>query len=224
MEKMEDFWSTKIWGRKSLLDSLGHFSHFANSHSTLWRPKNPHPPCYWTPSEWFPSNLDWLTRHLLVSRRGPCGVPGDCIFVGSHDDSCMWSGLGTKGFVRIFPWGQHWQPEMDCPLITVERFTNGLFLFISEYFRGYQFVWKLLASGWPARGSTISLKKDDDRRRSRRPSVGDEFVCKTCRYLPFNHHVSIYIYTAFSVHVVPIISIISLMYYYIHIHILIHTH
>lgn len=82
----------------------------------------------------------WLAHPALVGEpQWQRGVPGDCIFVGSHDDSCMWSGLGTKGFVRIFPWGQHWQPKMDCHW-SPERFTNGLFLFISEYFRGYQFV------------------------------------------------------------------------------------
>ena len=127
MEKMEDFWSTKK--SENFIRFVGHFSHSANSHSTLWRPKNPHSPCYWTPSEWFPSNLDWLTRHLLVSRRFSvwcsrwlhiCWISWRFVYV-------IW--FGDQGVdVRIFPWGQHWQPEMDCPLITVERFTNGLFL------------------------------------------------------------------------------------------------
>ena len=33
------------------------------------------------------------------------------------------------------------------------------------------------------------LQKVDTRRRSDRPSVGDEFVCKTCIYLPFKHDI-----------------------------------
>lgn len=38
-------------------------------------------------------------------------------------------------------------------------------------------------------------------------------------YHSITMYLYVYIYTAFSVHVVPIISIISLMYYYIHTHI-----
>lgn len=291
MEKMEDFWSRV---RKSLLD-LSVTSHILPILTIRLMPKESIP--LLLDSFGMISFKPWLAHPALVGEPPrQCGVVEviayllDLMTIRVCD--LVW---GPRGWhlLPALPWffGVSFRSTLAWKWVAGEWIandhrwcTNGLFLFITEYFRGYQFVWKLVAfhpchEFWQRKFRLFCLlflernflkprrlvksvrigkfyievdslfvwkelmihaegylTQDDQREKApylQKLTTEEDHIDHQLEMNLFANHA--YISTiqsryiqhldAFSVHVIPIISIISLMYYYIHTHtdILIHT-